>query len=69
MERLKLSGLKFPGYPAAEIARDLKNFLMTQGIFFNNKTAYRKELKRLGFIQTDDAEPVEILIEIKEGKS
>ncbi len=67
MENLKLTGVKFPGYPTKEIARDLNKFLTTQGIFFNNETAYLDEARRLGYVRPGTPEPVEILIEIKDG--
>lgn len=67
MENLKLSGVKFPGYPTREIARDINNFLTTQGIFFSDEAGYKKEAKRLGLERPGTPEPVEILISIKDG--
>ena len=66
MEKLKLTGLKYPKYPAAEIIKDIENFLTTQGIFFENETAYQKEINELGIIDAGNATPIEILIQIKE---
>ena len=68
MQRVKLAGVKFPGYPAQEIARDLNNFLTSQGIFFETVRNYRRECRRLGHTDIHDPEPVEILIEIKEAE-
>lgn len=66
MEKIKLDGVKFPGYPTKEIARDIENFLTTQGIFFESPETYRKEADRLGHTKIVDPEPLQILIELKE---
>ena len=67
MARVKLSGVKFPGYPTKEIARDVNNFLTSQGVFFKTPIEYRRECRRLGYVDIHNPDPIEILIEIREG--
>jgi hypothetical protein len=67
MGTVKLTGVKFPGYPTKEIARDLNNFLTTQGIFFQDQAGYLKEAARLGIEKPGTPTPIEILISIKDG--